>query len=171
MTIQIIRNTEGVITSGKFCKFGSVKKSNVELPTIFCDEASSEIYLRNRSNYLDLGTIGTPPKMDVYINDKIVLKNATQWLYGIDSEFDNISFEFGFETYTDSSNRLYIVSTSYLDKPLKFRFVPTLDGEYGGNIVDKKLLILDEFSGNNNSAVYDEKTGVITFCLLPLVNT
>lgn len=165
MTIQIIRNTEGVITTGKFCLMGSAKqKKPIDFPPISCASASNYVVLSNSSNYFDLSSLGTAPTMDIYINNTLVKSNLSSYIYDLSGGIPTILefFEqYTLTVYTDSSNYLYIYNQ--VDEPVQIRLVPKSDGEYNGDVIDKKFLKLA--NNDNNSATHDQNTGVVSFCL------
>lgn len=165
MTTQIIRDTTGVITTGKFCLMGSIKqKKPIDFPPISCASASNYVVLSNSSNYLDLSSLGTAPTMDIYINDTLVQSNLSSYIYDLSGGIPTILefFEqYKLTVYSDSSNQLYIYNN--VATPVQIRLVPKSNGEYNGEIIDKKFLKLA--NNDNNSATHDQNTGVVSFCL------
>lgn len=179
MTTQIIRDTFGVITTGRFCQYGTLRKKDLK---ISCEGAQTSIVLTNDPyNILDLSTYGVAPTMDLYVNDKLVLSNTSQYVYDIGelgSEMRNIQYDHGFEVYGGCGNIIYISNIS--DEPLKFKIVYKTTGSYTDiyqELPKNYLIPKDEWFINddyelsdNNTVNYNPDAGYLAFCLNPPEN-
>lgn len=173
MAIEIKNRAVTTAVASKLCVYnGGTQGNTPPVPDIQirCDDASSMVVLKNQGNYLDLNANGYPPVMDVYINSKLVKSNTSMYIYDISgylATLQDLYDEYHFNASSNSDNRLTIYNEGGDD--LRIMFVPRKDGEYGGEIIDKKFLILASET-YNNSVNFDEDTGIVTFCLTSIEN-
>lgn len=166
MATQIIRNTAGVITTGKFCLFGGSSKEKA----ISCDNATNEVEFSiamNTVKFLELDESEREGKLiEILTTATFTHKGATLPLHELvtidtitqgseeDWSYDNLPE--AFELLDSSLN--WITTTIYEPQTFKFKFQDKFKGwvifvtpeQYNESIVNKGI----EFS----------------FCLSPLSN-
>lgn len=157
MTTQIIRDTDGVITIGKFCIFGGSKS---KLQTISCDGAVDEVHY----------SIASHETMGEYFAIEEALNTAT---VQVDNQIFSFSdFESGFSQSVETHT---MIDWSYDDLPEGFNLINTILTNVYSMIPENQTLkfkFQDKFKGlimfvtpeQHNKSIVNTGTEM-SFCL------